>query len=207
MDNARVTDWVACGNGCGFKWDANDPGPVTTPHSCIEYLKEQLEFQKRVGQASHEAAERCAGERDLALAKLQEVGRALLRAKEAVNAGFEILNGHVPFVVGAPGEQLLKLMEEAVFTGRDGALEFKLWPKGVDGQPLGWQGSARDLEWLLIGRHDGVQCSVMKEARHLLSHHSAGRLLARLAEDVPERVASKRLGAGTVWEIQPPKPA
>lgn len=60
---------------CGF-WGRTD-GPLSEEHlqvhSCINYLKELLKEERSVCQINHEAAERCAGERDRAIEFARQV--------------------------------------------------------------------------------------------------------------------------------------
>jgi hypothetical protein len=70
--------------------------------------------------------------------------------------------------------------------------------------PYQWEGSALDLERLLLGDVEGWSSSVAKEAKKLFMHNKCDRLLARLKEDQPERVQHKRTKAGRFWIIARP---
>ncbi len=64
-----------------------------------------------------------------------------------------------------------------------------------------WEGSALDLERLLLGEYPGWTSSVAREAKKFFMHNKCDRQLARLKEDQPDRVQHKRTKVGRFWTI------
>jgi hypothetical protein len=104
----------------------------------------------------------------------------------------------------SPGADLLNLLDKGQWDGEH------LWQlESPSSMPNSWEGKALDLELLLIGKteRDGktvFHCTVGKEAERLLHHNKLSRLLARLREDEPDRVAQHRLGTSRNWMILAP---
>lgn len=130
-----------------------------------------------------------------------------------------------------PAAELLMLIDAAILTpvdagGKPSALRpaTKLWglepplnnhdqakinaarvAKGWDELESGlWEGSALDLERLLLGDMDGITCNVAREAKKLFMHNKCDRLLARLKEDQTDRVEHKRTKSGRFWIVSRP---
>ncbi|MEQ1861457.1 MAG: hypothetical protein ABMA13_16160, partial [Chthoniobacteraceae bacterium] len=92
----------------------------------------------------------------------------------------------------SPAAELLAIVDSAVFGSL--ATNTKLWDIRSDFKTLGdaWEGSAIDLERLLVGDVEAFPCSSAREAKRLFVHTRCDRLLGRLAEDRPERVLPHR---------------
>ena len=100
-----------------------------------------------------------------------------------------------------PSAELLVIIDAATF-GDD---KLKLWELPSASKHAGsvWEGSAIELEKLLTGDGD-VTSSVKSEASRTSRFHSFPRLLARLREDRPDRVAQHRVNSGRRWQIGRP---
>jgi len=70
---------------------------------------------------------------------------------------------------------------------------------GREGKKV-WVGSATDLQAQL------ETCQHQRVAKKLIDHNSMQRLLARLAEDMPERVVQYRVGGERLWFVLAPHP-
>jgi hypothetical protein len=117
-----------------------------------------------------------------------------------------------------PAAEMLMLIDVGVFEVGEFADEkkCKLWQLG---EPVNtykdqwgrermdvrvWQGSAIDLERVLMGDIPGISSSVSKEAKKLFAHNKCDRLLARLKEDRPDRVMNGRTKHARFWVIGAP---
>lgn len=210
QNSAAATDWRKC-EVCGFPWDAND-SMASGSHSCVVHLQGLLETEKRVHQTAHEAAERCAGERDRALAVIRRAGIEMEKVRQAINMAGAVLTGFVPVDEPTPAAQLLRLIDEARVTIVESDELWRLWElPGMTyrGTPGTWSGRERELEACLTG--NGIACvnssSVSDEAQRLFSHDKCSRLLSRLCDDAPERVKRMRTPGGTTYVISSPERA
>lgn len=102
-----------------------------------------------------------------------------------------------------PHAELLALVDAAEFETSMSAKK-KLWE--LEGESNGhvWKGSAIRLEKLLTGEAEERACSVAKEGKKLFAHNKGSRLLGRLKEDEPDRVAPWRTGTERGWMISRP---
>ncbi len=105
-----------------------------------------------------------------------------------------------------PAAELLTLIDAAEFdTPAD--LKRKLWelpePANRSGSTNTWRGQAVDLEKLLLGE-GGYESTVAREAKKIIAHNKFTRLLSRLKEDMPDRVAQYRSRKERGWVIARP---
>jgi hypothetical protein len=101
----------------------------------------------------------------------------------------------------SPSAELLNVIDAASF-----GADTKIWDLASDAKVMGesWQGSAIELERLLMGEVPDWQCSAAREAKRLFTHSRCERLLGRLGEDRPDRVMPKRTSIKRGWAIFPP---
>ncbi len=102
-----------------------------------------------------------------------------------------------------PHAELLALIDAAVFDSTMSAKQ-KLWTLEDEANGKVWRGSAIRLEQLLTGEDGEWSCSVAKEAKKLFAHNKGSRLLGRLKEDEPYRVAPWRTANERGWLISHP---
>jgi hypothetical protein len=95
-----------------------------------------------------------------------------------------------------PAAELLTIMDAAQWHGS------ALWERESESKQRGdlWEGSALDLERLLLDEDSTAH----REAERLLKHHKLDRLLSRLKEDQPDRVAQHRTKLQRRWVIAKP---
>lgn len=110
-----------------------------------------------------------------------------------------------------PAGELMRLIDEALFEGLAANGQKRLWemPSFVpETEGVSWEGTAIELSRLLTGEGmiDGLQirCTVAKEAERLLKFHKVERLLSRLKEDEPDRVAQVRRMHARHWMVAAP---
>ncbi len=103
-----------------------------------------------------------------------------------------------------PAAELLQIIDAAEFTDAAGVAG-KLWNLDSHSKTVGdtWEGSAIDLERLLLGE-GGQGCTLVREAKKLCMHNKIDRLLARLQEDQPDRVAKHRTKLERRWIVARP---
>ncbi len=87
----------------------------------------------------------------------------------------------------SPAGRLLELIDLAVFDDDES--------KGK-----AWEGGADELEEVLVSPASPIE----REAARFCNHNNVARLLARLAEDMPERVSKHRTNSRRMWKITPP---
>ncbi len=87
----------------------------------------------------------------------------------------------------SPAGRLLELIDQSLFN--DDAAKGKAW-----------EGSADELEEGLTS----LLCPLEREAKRFCDHNNVPRLLARLKEDMPERVSYHRTAGKRTWRITPP---
>lgn len=106
-----------------------------------------------------------------------------------------------------PAAELLQIVDAAELrAGSSDASEvYRLWDVAshADKEKDEWEGSALDLERLLLGE-GGWVCSVAREAKRLCAHNRIERLLSRLKEDQADRVKQHRTSAERRWVILAP---
>ncbi len=107
-------------------------------------------------------------------------------------------------VEDTPSSELLALIDAAIFKA-EGDMPKTFWElanhnTGATADKL-WQGTAIDLEKLLMGEYDGHESSVRREAEKLFHHNKCLRLLQRLKEDAPDRVDNWRNKSTRGWAI------
>lgn len=103
-----------------------------------------------------------------------------------------------------PAAELLALIDAATFKAveSEGGIHSTLWDlKSHSDDEAMWEGSALDVEKLLLGE-GGWFCSVAREAKKLVMHNKIERLLGRLNEDQPVRVARHRTKLERRWRIK-----
>ncbi len=108
-----------------------------------------------------------------------------------------------------PSAELLAMIDAAEFRAGEKSQSYKLWDLKSHAAADGvWEGSAMDLEKLLLGEvpgDDGWICSVAREAKKLVMHNKIERLLGRLKEDAPLRVAPHRTKLERRWVVTKPE--
>lgn len=97
-----------------------------------------------------------------------------------------------------PAAELLQIIDAATFEVED----LKLWQVSSASRQQGdlWEGTAIDLERLLLDD----SCALQREAKKLVMHNKIDRLLSRLKEDRPDRVAQHRTRLSRNWVISRP---
>ena len=102
-----------------------------------------------------------------------------------------------------PAAELLQVIDAAVFSvTSDSPIKYKLWELESHAKVENeWEGSALDLERLLLGEGDHA-CSVAREAKRVCMHNKFDRLLSRLKEDQPERVIHHRTNSERRWIVR-----
>jgi hypothetical protein len=107
-----------------------------------------------------------------------------------------------------PPAEFLQIIDAAEFraTGEVSSEAYKLWDLRSEAEKIGeeWEGAAMDLERLLLGE-DGWVSSVAREMKKLVMHNKVDRMLSRLKEDQPTRVAPHRTKIQRRWIIRPPE--
>jgi len=100
-----------------------------------------------------------------------------------------------------PAAELLSIIDSAVL----GPDNVKLWELPSASKHLGklWEGTAIELERLLLGE-TSIASTVCREMKKVVLHNKLDRLMARLKEDQPERVAHHRLNTERRWIIARP---
>ena len=104
-----------------------------------------------------------------------------------------------------PAAELLQLIDAATFSAGAVAGDVKLWDiasaAAKDKMGEQWEGSAVDLERMLLSELDGWKCSLEREAKKICVHNKVDRLLSRLKEDAPDRVLSHRTRLERRWIV------
>lgn len=101
-----------------------------------------------------------------------------------------------------PAAHLLEILDTSIISEL-GCAAAQLWDlesmwKGEPG--VAWQGRATDLERILFD----ASCNTSRQTTRLVRDNSLGRLLLRLAADMPERVEGKRTKLCRSWIIKRP---
>ncbi len=108
-----------------------------------------------------------------------------------------------------PAAELLQIIDAATFRPLEAAkgtgLGTQIWdiPSHADKAEDKWEGSALDLERLLLSDMDWV-CSLEREAKKVCMHNKIDRLLSRLKEDQPTRVMQHRTRLERRWIVVKP---
>ena len=99
-----------------------------------------------------------------------------------------------------PAAELLRIIDALEIT--EPPTNRKLWQVDSDSKAPGesWEGTAFDLEKLLLSDF----CTLQREAKRLFMHSKVDRLLARLREDEPHRVAHRRTKLARHWVVSRP---
>lgn len=99
-----------------------------------------------------------------------------------------------------PQAELLRIIDAVKFVMEPDDLA--LWGLESASKSPGetWEGTAFDLEKLLLGE----SCPMAREAKRLFLHNKIDRLLSRLKEDSPDRVAHRRTKLARHWIITRP---
>lgn len=119
------------------------------------------------------------------------------------SARFGIKEWHHPALAlelfdDTPAAELLQLIDAATFNFPE---ETKLWQLESETKVRDlWEGTALQLERLILAD----SCNVNREAKKLCMHNKVDRLLSRLKEDQPERVAQHRTKLSRNWVIARP---
>lgn len=107
-----------------------------------------------------------------------------------------------------PAAELLSLIDAARFSAADAkdSAQYHLWDlvSHADPKEDKWEASAIELERLLLGE-GGWKSSVERESKKLFMHNKVDRLLSRLKEDQPERVAQHRTKMERRWVVCAPQ--
>ncbi len=114
-----------------------------------------------------------------------------------------------------PAAEWLRLIDAAEFSSPDFEKPLRLWEMAshAEKKSIGdvWEGSAIELEKLMQEEPPRFKddppklvCSVAREARKLALHNKVDRIMGRLREDQPERVAHHRGKFGHRWIIARP---
>jgi hypothetical protein len=101
-----------------------------------------------------------------------------------------------------PAAELLAILDAATFDGDT----LKLWDLDSDSSAKGatWEGTAIQLEALLLGNVPNVPCSVQEEMRKWSKFHKLSHALARLEQDQDQRVAKHRMKTERRWIVARP---
>lgn len=125
--------------------------------------------------------------------------------EELKSVRFGIKEWHHPTLMAelfddTPAGELLRIVNAMEFTKCDGDL--KLWDLESASKTQGqsWEGTAFDLEKLMLSD----SCTLAREAKRLFMHSKVDRLLARLREDEPDRVAHRRTKLARHWVVSRP---
>lgn len=99
-----------------------------------------------------------------------------------------------------PAAELLQIVDAA--TWDDAGEDFRLWQLPSASKETGttWEGTAIDLERLLLSD----SCALSRESKKLCMHNKVDRLLSRLKEDRPDRVAQHRTRLARNWIVSRP---
>lgn len=102
----------------------------------------------------------------------------------------------------APASTLLEIIDAAHFS-IDGRPGLRLWdiPSKAECE-MAWEGTALELERLLLNERDWSGCTYADRAKRLLAKNRIDRLLARLKEDQPERVSRHRVAEARRWVVK-----
>lgn len=87
----------------------------------------------------------------------------------------------------SPAGRLLELIDQSLFDDDES-------------KDKTWEGGADELEEKLVS----VASPIEREAKRFCDHNNVARLLARLAEDMPDRVSKHRTAIKRAWRITPP---
>lgn len=105
-----------------------------------------------------------------------------------------------------PAAELLQIIDAAEFNDGAGGSPVRLWELTSLSKTTGdvWEGTAIDLERLLLGEMPDITCTLAREAKKLFMHNKLNRLLGRLKEDEPDRVVQHRTNMWRGWIVGRP---